>query len=80
MPSALVTSGIFGFTRNPIYLGDAFVLLAACLWWQAPIGLLLVPIFGLIIQTRFIKGEEAALRQAFGQQFADWSERVRRWI
>ena len=79
-PSALVTGGVFRLTRNPIYLGDAALLAGAILWWDAPEALPLVPAFMALISRRFIRGEEARLRAAFGRDFDDWAARVRRWL
>lgn len=79
-PTALVTSGIFAFTRNPIYLGDALILAGLCLRWDAPQALILVPLFGWIIARRFIEGEERVLRAAFGADFDNWAARVGRWF
>jgi Putative protein-S-isoprenylcysteine methyltransferase len=42
---ALVTTGVFSRSRNPIYLGDALVLAGLALRWDAPVALLLVPLF-----------------------------------
>lgn len=79
-PAALVTSGVFRISRNPIYLGDALVLAGAILWWDLGLALPLVPAFVLIINRRFILDEEARLRAAFGPEFAAWARRTRRWL
>jgi protein-S-isoprenylcysteine O-methyltransferase Ste14 len=79
-PAQLVTGGVFRLSRNPIYLADAMILTAAVLWWDVPLALPLVPAFMAIISQRFIRGEEAALRHAFGTQFEDWATRTGRWI
>ncbi|MDU8944855.1 methyltransferase family protein [Ovoidimarina sediminis] len=79
-PSALVSSGIFRLSRNPIYLGDAFILLGLVLWWDAVLSLVLVPAFMALIQARFIRAEEARLEAAFPEAFADYSARVARWF
>jgi protein-S-isoprenylcysteine O-methyltransferase Ste14 len=79
-PSALVTSGVFGWTRNPIYLGDALVLTGCGLIWDAGLALALVPVFMALITRRFILGEEAGLRSAYAADFAAYEKRVRRWI
>lgn len=78
--SALVTSGVFRLSRNPIYLGDVAFLLAAILWLDVPLALPLVWVFVRVITVRFIEGEEARLRAGFGAAFDDWAARVRRWI
>ena len=79
-PAAILTTGVFGLTRNPIYLGDALVLLGLVLRWDAVLSLFLVPLFVWLIDRRFIRDEEARLRAAFPEDFADWSKRVRRWV
>lgn len=79
-PEALVTDGVFRFSRNPIYLGDALVLAGAILWWDVPLAAPVLPLFMWIIQTRFILGEEARLRAAFGAAFEEWARRTRRWL
>lgn len=79
-PSALVTGGLFRISRNPIYLGDVLVLAGAVLWWDVPLAVMLVLLLILVIQHRFILGEEARLRAAFPQDYARWSARTRRWL
>lgn len=78
--SALVTTGIFARTRNPIYLGDALVLAGLALRWDAPIALILVPLFIFTITQRFILAEEDRLRRKFGADFADYCQKTRRWV
>jgi protein-S-isoprenylcysteine O-methyltransferase Ste14 len=78
-PSSMIDSGIYRWTRNPIYLGDALILAGAALRWDAG-GLILVPLFMVVIQNRFIRGEEAGLRARFGPDFEAWAARTRRWI
>jgi len=79
-PEALVTTGVFNRTRNPIYLGDALVLTGLILFWKAWPSLILVPLFVWLITDRFIRAEEARLRARFGARFETWASRVRRWI
>lgn len=79
-PGALVTRGVFGLSRNPIYLGDALVLSGLALVWDAVLAAPLVPMFMFTIQHRFILGEEARLRAAFGAGFDAYAARTRRWI
>lgn len=79
-PARLVQSGVFRISRNPIYLGDALVLLAAILWLDVPLAMPLLPLFMLVIRERFIRDEEARLRLAFGAEFEEWAGRVRRWL
>lgn len=79
-PSALMMSGLFAISRNPIYLGDVLVLLAALFWWDSVLGLVIVAGFVWIITERFIKVEEERLVAAFGDAALEWFTRVRRWI
>jgi protein-S-isoprenylcysteine O-methyltransferase Ste14 len=78
--TALVSSGIYALTRNPMYLGLFTLLLgwAACLC--APLALLGPLAFWLYI-TRFqIVPEERALSSLFGASFTAYTARVRRWL
>lgn len=79
-PAALVTGGVFAISRNPIYLGDALVLLGATVWLGAPLGLVILAGFVAVITRRFIRPEEARLQAAFGADFTLWASRVRRWL
>lgn len=80
MPSALVTTGVFRYSRNPIYLGDVLVLLGFVLRWDVAVGLVMVPVFMGVITKRFIRDEEARLRTTFGAAYDDWAAGTRRWI
>lgn len=79
-PARLVTGGVFALSRNPIYLGDLMILAGLSLIWQSWLGLVLVPVLGRVLSVRFIRGEEARLRAAFGAQADSWMARVRRWL
>lgn len=78
-PRAMITTGLYARSRNPIYIGDALMLAGAALAWDAA-SLVLVPAFMAVITRRFILGEEAGLRAAFGADFDAYAARVRRWI
>jgi protein-S-isoprenylcysteine O-methyltransferase Ste14 len=78
--SALVTGGVYRFTRNPMYLGMACLLSAWAVWLGSLAGFAGPLVFVLYI-TRFqIRPEERILGGLFGQAFTDYCERVRRWI
>ncbi len=79
-PTAFLQHGIYRFTRNPIYLGDALVLTGLILAWDVLPALVLVPLFMALIARRYIEGEEAGLEAKFGAQFTEWKKRVRRWL
>lgn len=78
--SALVTSGVYRYTRNPMYLGMALLLTALAIWLQTPLAFVGPVLFAGYI-TRFqIIPEERALQKLFGQEYLDYSQRVRRWL
>jgi protein-S-isoprenylcysteine O-methyltransferase Ste14 len=79
VPRAIITSTPYSWSRNPIYLGDTLMLAGAALAWDAA-SLLLVPVFMAVIARRFIAGEEAGMRAAFGAEFDAYAARVRRWV
>lgn len=78
-PAALLTSGPYALSRNPIYLADAMILTGLILRWDAG-ALPLVAAFVALITQRFIMGEEALCRAAFGPEWAAWAARTRRWL
>lgn len=78
--SRLVTGGVYSFTRNPMYLGMAFSLLAWGIYLGSLLPLLFVPLF-LVYLTRFqIVPEEQVLLQRFGGTFHTYRRKVRRWL
>lgn len=78
-PVAMIQTGVYRLSRNPIYLADAMILAGAALWWDAG-GLILVPLFMTVIRQRFILGEEAGLQARFGAGYSAYAARTRRWI
>ena len=76
----LVQSGIFSRTRNPIYVGDALILMGLILYWDAVLSLVLVPVFVWVIEKRFVIPEENRLRRKFRADFARYCQKVRRWV
>lgn len=78
--SSLVTSGVYRFTRNPMYLGMAAVLLG-CALTVGVVSALPVPlVFAAIIDARFIRAEEQMLRGIFPEDFPAYCQQVRRWL
>jgi len=78
--TALVVSGIYRVTRNPMYLGFLLLLLSEIVWLANPVALLIAPAFVFYVNQFQIVPEEIALRSRFGAQFHSYTMRVRRWI
>jgi len=78
--SALATSGIFSYSRNPMYLGMLLILIALSLHMGAVASILLIPGFIIYISILQIAPEEQAMSELFGGEFADYCHRVRRWL
>ena len=78
--SSLVTSGVFKYSRNPMYVGLAIILLAWTTYLAAPLGLLAVVGFIAYIQRFQIVPEERALVVLFGNEFERYQSKVRRWL
>ncbi len=78
-PTSLLCRGPFCFSRNPIYLGMLLGAFVPWLWW-GQVGLLFAPpLFFAVINGAVIPNEEATLRGIFGDAYADYCRRVRRW-
>ncbi|MDC7706026.1 methyltransferase family protein [Vogesella indigofera] len=77
--SALVVSGFYRLSRNPMYLG-MLCLLLAWVWWLQQWPALLGPLLFVLWLNRFqIAPEERALAARFGEEYAAYCRRVRRW-
>jgi protein-S-isoprenylcysteine O-methyltransferase Ste14 len=78
--TALVAAGPYRFTRNPMYLGMAGTLLGAAVLFGTLAPLVAIPLFVALIEWRFILAEEAMLVATFGEAYAGYKARVRRWL
>jgi protein-S-isoprenylcysteine O-methyltransferase Ste14 len=76
----LVTSGIYRFTRNPIYLGFLLMVIGlplnSGLYW----GIGLAPFYVFMMNRLIIQYEEAYLQRKFGETYTGYRSRVRRWL
>jgi protein-S-isoprenylcysteine O-methyltransferase Ste14 len=78
--STLVTTGVFGVSRNPMYVALTLVLVALSIWLAAPWTLLGPIAFVAYIQRFQIIPEERVLLAKFGAAYEDYTHRVRRWL
>jgi len=78
--SALITTGPFRWSRNPIYLGMVLLLLGIAVLFGSLTPFPVVALFAFLIDRVFIKGEEQMLHATFTGEYADYCRRVRRWI
>ena len=78
--SALVTGGIYRFTRNPMYLGLATLLFAWAIYLGNLAALAGMPLFILYMNRFQIAPEERALEARFGADYVAYRTRVRRWV
>lgn len=78
--SSLVTSGIYQYSRNPMYVGLVLVLFSWALYLSHFLAFVLLPIF-ILYMTRFqIQPEERILAQKFGKAYQTYKAKVRRWV
>lgn len=78
--SALVNTGIYRITRNPMYVGLVFILSAWCIYLNSPASLIGVLGFTVYIHAFQILPEERALVTLFGDEFREYQSSVRRWL
>ena len=78
--SSLVVTGIFKYSRNPMYLGMSFILLGLTLKFNLIGGLIFTGLFMLFITIFQIKPEETAMEKLFDQEWKDYVSNVRRWL
>ena len=78
--SSLVISGVFNYSRNPMYLGMVFILLALSFRFNLVGGILFTSIFIMYITKFQIIPEEAAMKSIFGEDFNKYKNKTRRWI
>jgi len=78
--SSLVTSGVYQYSRNPMYVGLVLILLGWAFYFSHFLAFVLLPIF-ILYMTRFqIQPEERMMAQKFGKTYQDYLNKVRRWI
>ena len=79
-PQKLVTSGLYRYTRNPIYLGMLLILFVIPLMAMQPRLLIFTLAYFVIMDFYVIPREEKIIRNGFGTDFAVYQRRTRRWF
>ena len=76
----IISTGIYRFTRNPMYVGMALLQASIGITWGNGWILALVPVVLVTIYTIAIRHEEAYLERKFGSTYLDYKHSVRRWL
>ncbi len=78
--AALVTGGLYRYSRNPMYVGLVLGLVGVGVLLGSLMPIVVIPAFALLLRRRFIAVEEQMLTAKFGQTYTDYQRRVRRWL
>ena len=78
--ASIVTSGMYRFSRNPIYVGFLLMVIGIPLNSGTYWGAVLAPIFVIICNKLVIEREEAYLEKKFGEAYTSYKSGVRRWL
>ena len=78
--SKLVVSGVFQYSRNPMYLALTMILIGGFFWLNTVWVVLPIVCFVLYLSHFQIKPEEVILRKKFGEEYLRYCARVRRWL
>lgn len=78
--SKIVDSGIYRYSRNPMYLAMLLGLLAYACYLENPLAFVICGLFVIYIRRYQIVPEERMLTTLFGQAYRDYQQQVRRWL
>jgi protein-S-isoprenylcysteine O-methyltransferase Ste14 len=78
--TALITSGVFRFSRNPMYLGFVLILMGIATLMGSLTPYIVVLGFAILMDIIFIRAEEQMLQSTFGEDWMEYKKKVRRWI
>jgi protein-S-isoprenylcysteine O-methyltransferase Ste14 len=78
--TTLITTGVFRFSRNPMYLGFVLILIGIAIFLGSLSPYAVVIIFPILTSKIFIRVEEKMLEKTFGKTWLDYKNQVRRWI
>lgn len=77
---AIVDTGLYARTRNPMYLAMTIIAIGLSLLFQSWLSLALTAVAVIVIRTQVIAREERYLRATFGEPYEEYCRRVRRWF
>lgn len=77
---ALVTHGLYNWSRNPIYIGLTIIYAGLSIALTSGWALLVLPVLLMIMNKGVIEAEEAYLSQEFGAPYLEYKEKVPRWL
>ncbi len=78
--SALITVGVYRFSRHPMYLGIVLIVFGIACLLGSLTPFVVVLLLGFVLDRRFIRIEERMLEETFGAAWLEYKARVRRWI
>jgi protein-S-isoprenylcysteine O-methyltransferase Ste14 len=78
-PDRLVTTGIFAYTRNPMYMGHIIFLIGMALTFRSMLAAILALATAIFFQPRVLR-DERQLTARFGEAYVDYLRKVKRWI
>jgi len=78
--TAIVTSGVFGFSRNPVYVGMTSVYIGVALLARSLPALVLLPVALALLDRGVVDREERYLERRFGEAYRRYRSEVPRWF
>lgn len=79
-PTALVTAGVFNYSRNPMYLGMLLLVLGAAMLLGRATPFLGPVLLFVVLNSQFVAHEERTMAARFGEEYLRYRTRVRRWL
>ncbi len=78
--TSLITTGVYRYSRNPMYLGLVLGVLGLAVMTGSLTPLVVVPVLAYLLDRNFIAAEERMLEERFGRAWLEYKKSVRRWI
>jgi protein-S-isoprenylcysteine O-methyltransferase Ste14 len=78
--TVLITGGVFGISRHPMYLGFVLILTGIAILMGSLMPYLVIFAFAILMDAIFVRAEEEMLEETFGETLLKYKRRVRRWL